>query len=64
MTLFWKMNHSREPGDVKDDPFDLSLVYEEFKMRAIVGAKLAARDVDGNGFVEPDSETKMCTPTK
>eukprot|EP00802_Teleaulax_amphioxeia_P007433 Tamp_07439.p2 GENE.Tamp_07439~~Tamp_07439.p2 ORF type:complete len:224 (+),score=35.71 Tamp_07439:1299-1970(+) len=39
-----------------DDPYDMSVVYKDFQARAKVGARLAARDKNNDGFIDAATE--------
>ena len=45
----------------KEDPLDLSCAYGDFKLGALVGAELAAPDVDGDGVDEANREKPDAT---
>merc|ERR1712046_334978 len=50
----------KEPGD----PFDMTEVWNEFKVRVQVAKKLAAKDIDGSGFVSiHEAETAVTEDT-
>ena len=38
------------------DPYDLSAIYEEFKVRAAIGQEMADKDPNRDGFVTPEAE--------
>ena len=44
------------PWRAKKDPYDVSVIYQEFKVRATIGQELADKDKNKNGFVEPEDE--------
>ena len=43
-------------GDTPNDPYDLTHAYKDFELRARIGAKLAARDDNGDGFIDAVDE--------
>ena len=38
------------------DPYDLSAIYQEYKVRAAIGQEMANKDANRNGFVKPEAE--------
>ena len=53
--FFFRHRHARAywlEGQSLDDPYDLSVAFEDFKLRAKVGALLAARDTNRDGIVD------------
>jgi hypothetical protein len=40
-------------GRSLNDPFDLTIAWDEFSMRARVGTKLASRDTNSDSFIDP-----------
>ena len=55
MIFFFRCRHARTywlEGQSLDDPYDMSIPFEDYKLRAKVGALLAARDANHDGFVD------------
>ena len=48
-SLYWF-----RPWRAKKDPYDLSAVYQEFRVRAKIGQEMADKDKNGDGFVKPE----------
>ena len=41
---------------VVGDPYDLSAIYQEYKLRAVIGQNMANKDANGDGIVKPVTE--------
>ena len=54
----WRTKGKAGPPDNNNaaDPYDLSAIYEEFKVRAAIGQEMADKDPNRDGFVTPEAE--------
>ena len=53
----WRTKGKAGPTDNNNaaDPYDLSAIYEEFKVRAAIGQEMADKDPNRDGFVTPEA---------
>ena len=49
----FRRNRWREGTCTSDDPYDLSAIYQEYKLRAAIGQEMANKDANRDGFVKP-----------
>ena len=54
----WRTKGKAGGTDSKNagDPYDLSAIYQEYKVRAAIGQEMANKDANRNGFVKPEAE--------